>query len=191
MSKATKILPVVPNEKYFVRTDARRDINCTPMNEIYKNLGSYYELTTSYSLSNKQEPTYFSGKNSILYRISRWWNEKYVIIEQNYFEKLNILFNILLMVLTIVLILYATNYDLTLAPRSMIKDYNIVKYSDKDNLTDNEKNIINTENYIKTENLNNLNKYRKIQITSDIFKGISIVYIALLTGFRVFKRTTL
>jgi hypothetical protein len=189
--KENKITPVVPkNKKYLVKTDARKDIYCIPMKDLYNNLEKNYELTTSYSLKNKQEPGYLSGKNSIINRIYRLWNEKYVIIEQNNSERINIFFTIILIILTILLIYYANKYDLTLAPKYMIKDYTVIKYSNDNNLTI-DKDKINEENKTNLNHLKNLQKYKKIQLSSDIIKGISVSYIIILSGIRIFKRTTI
>ncbi len=181
MSNINKIIPVIPKNidqpGYLKRSNARSDIYKIPIENIYDSIEREYRQTTAYSLSKKQYP-YFSGPNSILNRISRFWNEKYIIIEQNLQEQIYKFFTILLLILTLVLIIYAKKYDLILVPSSMIKNIS----------TDNKEIINSEEEYIK--NQKELEHYNRIQKSSDVIKGISVLYLIILSSSRIFKRTT-
>lgn len=150
----------------ITRCNARRYIHKIPMDELYKEIHENYKKTTAYSLFNKQDPTYLSGKNSIWNRIKRWKDEKYIVIEQNRWEIFDKFFTFLLVIFTLILIIYAYQYDFTLVPKNLIQT---------------NMNLIDQQN---------LQRYKNIQLTTDIIKGMSVMYIIILSSVRIFKRTT-
>lgn len=106
------------------------------------------------------------------------------MVEQNKFELADKVLTFILLIFTIVLIIYAYKYDLTLAPKSMLiaYDYESISKKTEDELNEKEKNI-----KLKHEELT---KYKTIQTVSDVFKGISATYVVILGTISLFKRTT-
>ena len=109
------------------------------------------------------------------------------MVEQNKFELADKVLTFILLIFTIVLIIYAYKYELTLAPKSMLIAYDYESISKK---TEDELNELNEkEKNIKLKH-EELTKYKTIQTVSDVFKGISATYVVILGTISLFKRTT-
>lgn len=138
--------------------------------ELYKEISKLYHCTTAYDhITFSQRANKFTGDNNLKNRIKRWWDEKYVITENNKYEMLNYMFSAILIILTIFLIYYSNyRYKLKLLPVEILNTQKLTEEQEK-----------------------NIKHYNDIQFGTDIVKGISILYITGLTLRRIYKRTTL
>lgn len=139
----------------------------------YNNITIYHKKTTAYDITKRnieQNPSLWKGNNNIKERFNRWKKEKYIIIPtitESTLELINFLFTISLFILTLILLFMAFHYELELVPKS----------------------IINRELLTESQE-NDLNWYNKVQISTDIIKGISVVYLISYSSYYIFKRTT-
>jgi hypothetical protein len=182
-----QIVPQSPNR--LVRQNAVDECLGMSPEQIKNKLEGYYKQTTAHSLSKRNDPngnlwTLIAGKNSPSERFSRWKDERYIVVEQNGYELMDKVFTFTLLIFTIVLLIYAFKYELTLVPKSMVitYDYESISKKKEDELNEKEKNI-----KLKHEELE---KYKTIQFVSDVFKGVSAAYVITLGTISLFKRTT-
>jgi hypothetical protein len=149
----------------------------------WKALYDIYIQTPAYNIENAKLTEKWSKGNSLYNRFKRFNKEPVVVIEQNIFEKLNYIFTAVLLIFTIVLFFYEKKNNLLLIPSPNDSFYDMC--NDFVKLSDSDKQKKIAENNLKIQ------YYQKVKITSDIIKAISIIYIALLTTNRIYKRTTL
>jgi len=174
--------------------------------EIYNNqIRDIYEKTTSYSLKNRdKEYPLFSNDNSFTNRTKRWWNEEFIIIPQNIFEKANNSLTIFVFIFSLIVITYIYHNDLiftnkTINDYSSLDDTKILSHI-KENMKESEfiklsKDEINKLIEDKKNNLLNTQKdklytYSGLKSTYTGFQIVGCIYLTLLTAHRLFNRTT-
>lgn len=150
-------------------------------NEIWGEIYTLYKETPAYNMGKRCSPYLLSNQNSIYNRFYRFKKEPIVVTEQNIHEWINMGFTLVLLILTIVLILYEKKNNLQLVP--LDENNNIYDINCK--LSPEEKEI-----KIK-EDKKNIEYYKKIKLSSDIVKGLSVLYIGSLASVRIFRRTTI
>lgn len=155
--------PVLYNQGASRNLNDKKRLRVTELNNTSY---AYYVKTPAYNLDNAQFPL-FSGENNLINRIDRFRKEKVVVVEQSKAEFFNYVFTFSLFVLTIVLLVLASQYELELVPKSIIN---------RDALTETQK--------------KDLKWYNDVQLSSDIIKGLSVAYLITLGSIRIFKRTT-
>jgi hypothetical protein len=165
----------------FVKQDACSNINEPQTNEKWNQIYAIYKETPAYDMQKRCSHYLLSNNNSFNNRFYRFRKEPIIVTEQNAFEWINMGFTIVLLVLTIILIAYEKKKNLQLVP---LDDNNNI-YDINCKLSQEEK-----DKKIKEDKIN-IEYYKKIKLSSDIIKGLSVLYIATLASVRIYRRTTI
>lgn len=165
-----------------------------------------YKWTTAYSLNNRNKQySLIFNENSIKNRLDRWWNEEFLIIPQNIYEKFNNSLTILVFLLSLIVIIYVYHNDLifinsTINDLSSLDDEKIENYIKKENnWTDKEFNknpekqklINDKKTQLLALNDNKLYTYNNLKQVCTGFQIVSCIYLTVLTTVRFFNRTTI
>jgi hypothetical protein len=122
-NKFTKVAPEPSTDRKMAITDANHLANSIQNmlnNTQQKNdtILKIYKSTPAYDLGNsfKKTKIQFSGENSPLKRMGRFWHEPIVVVEQSGWERANYVFTGMLAILTVILFFYEKNNNLHLVP---------------------------------------------------------------------------
>jgi hypothetical protein len=137
------------------------------MNSLYDSIYEKYQNTTAYDITKRNQQSLLSNENSIPNRFKRWYNEEFIIVEQNKWNTIQFIFTFILLVLTTIIIWYMWKNELIIVPQTIV---------DKTKMSN--------------DDITNLNHYNNMNLSSNIIKGISIFYITIFTSVNIFKRTT-